>query len=62
MNKPSFVKQYQEISFNLFLDIFDLTIKIPDRFAKVQTSLLQFENYRTQQWIIARSCIFLMLL
>ena len=44
----SFVNQYQQIGFNLFLDIFDLTIQIPDRFAEVQTSLLQFENYGTQ--------------
>ena len=42
---PSFVKQCQEISFNLFLDIFDLTINIPDQFAELQTSLLQFQNY-----------------
>ena len=48
MDEPSLVKQYQEISFNLFLDIFNLKIKIPDRFAEVQTGLLQFENYGTQ--------------
>ena len=62
MDDLSFVKQYQEISFYLFLDIFDLTIKISDQFAEVQTSLLQFENYGTQQWIIVRSRIFLMLM
>ena len=48
MNDPSFVKQCQETSFNLSLHIFDLTIKIPDRFAEVQTDLLQLENYGAQ--------------
>ena len=48
MVDPSFVKQCQQISFNLFLDTFDLTIKIPVQFAEVQTSLLQFENYGIQ--------------
>ena len=44
----SFVKQCQKISFNLFSDIFYLTINISERFAEEQTSLLQFENYGTQ--------------
>ena len=48
MDDPSFVKHGQEISFNLFLGIFDLTIKIPDHFAEVQTSLLQFDIYGIQ--------------
>ena len=48
MDDHSFVKQCQEISFKLFLDIFDLTIKFPDRFAEEQTSSLQFENYGIQ--------------
>ena len=34
MDDPSFVKQCQEISFNQFLDTFDLMIKIPDQFAE----------------------------
>ena len=48
MVDPSFVKQCQEISFNLFLNIFDLTIKIADQYVEVQTILLQFENYGIQ--------------
>ena len=40
MVDPSFVEQCQEISLNLFLDIFDLTIEIPDQFVEVQTSFL----------------------
>ena len=30
MDDPPFVKQCHEISFNLFLDIIDLTTKIPE--------------------------------
>ena len=40
MVDPSFVEQCQEISLNLFLYIFDLTIEIPDQFVEVQTSSL----------------------
>ena len=48
MEDQSFVKQCQEISFNPFLDIFHLAIKIPDRLAEEQASLLQLENYGIQ--------------